>query len=50
MPVSYGAVVSDMGKGVKPHGPHHAPKGAHFNADAPAKVPAKGDDFASGIV
>jgi stage V sporulation protein G len=50
MPVSYGAVVSDMGKGVKSHGPHGAPKGAHFNGDAPAKTPAKGDDFASGIV
>ena len=51
VPVSYGAVVSDMGKGVKPHGPHAAPKGTHFNSDAPtAKVPAKGDDFASGIV
>ena len=50
MPVSYGAVVSEMGRGVKTHGPHAAPKGTHFNADAPAKVPAKGDDFASGIV
>lgn len=49
-PVSYGAVVSDMGKGVKSHAPHPAPKGTHFGADAPAKVPAKGDDFASGIV
>jgi stage V sporulation protein G len=52
IPVSYGAVVSDMGRGVKPHGPHPAPKGAHFATDVPAsaKVPAKGDDFASGIV
>ena len=50
MPVSYGAVVSDMAKGVKSHGPHAAPKGAHFNGDAPVKTPAKGDDFASGIV
>jgi stage V sporulation protein G len=51
VPVSYGAVVADMGKGVKPHAAHAAPKGTHFNTDAPAaKVPAKGDDFASGIV
>jgi stage V sporulation protein G len=51
MPVSYGAVVADMGRAVKPHGPHAAPKGAHFATDAPvAKTPTKGDDFASGIV
>ncbi len=50
MPVSYGAVVSDLGKGVKSHGPHPAAKGAHFNGEAPAKTPAKGDDFGSGIV
>ena len=51
MPVSYGAVVSDMAKGVKSHGPHSPTKGTHFNSDAPAaKMPAKGDDFASGIV
>ena len=51
VPVSYGAVVTEMGSGVKPHGPHAAPKGTHFNTDAPAaKMPAKGDDFASGIV
>jgi stage V sporulation protein G len=50
VPVSYGAAVSDMAKGVKPHAAHAAPKGTHFT-DAPAnKVPAKGDDFASGIV
>ena len=48
---SYGAMVAEMGKGMKAHGPHTAPKGTHFHTDAPAaKVPAKGtDDFASGI-
>jgi len=51
MPVSYGAVVSDMSKSVKPHAGHAAPKGTHFNSDAPAaKVPAKGEDFGAGIV
>ncbi|HUR55415.1 MAG TPA: SpoVG family protein [Gemmataceae bacterium] len=54
IPVSYGNVVAEMGaKAVKPHGPHPAPKGTHFNtADAPAaKVrAAKDDDFGSGIV
>jgi stage V sporulation protein G len=51
VPVTYGAVVSDMGKGVKPHGPHAAPKGTHFNTDAPAaKMPAKTDDFGAGIM
>jgi stage V sporulation protein G len=51
LPVSYGAVVSDMSKGVKPHGPHAAPKGTHFNADTPAaKVPVKGEDFGAGIM
>ena len=52
VPASYGTVVSDMaGKAVKPHGPHAAPKGTHFHADAPAaKAAAKGDDFGAGIV
>jgi stage V sporulation protein G len=51
VPVSYGAVVSDMGKAVKPHGPHATPKGTHFNADVPAaKMPTKGDDFGAGIM
>ena len=51
MPVSYGNVVSEMGKGVRAHGGHAAPKGTHFHTDAPAgKTPAGGtDDFAAGI-
>jgi stage V sporulation protein G len=50
-PVSYGTVVNDMGKATKAHGPHPAPKGTHFQADAPAaKAAAKGDDFGAGIV
>jgi stage V sporulation protein G len=51
LPVSYGSVVSDLGRGVKPHGGHTAPKGTHFRTDAPArKTPVRGDeDFASGI-
>ena len=51
VPVSYGSVVSEMGKGVKAHGPHPAPKGTHFHttdAPAPAKA-AKPDGFADGI-
>lgn len=52
VPVSYGAVVSDMGKATKAHGPHAAPKGTHFHTDAPAaKAAAKnGDDFGAGIM
>jgi stage V sporulation protein G len=52
VPVSYGTVVSDMSRGTKTHGPHAAPKGTHFHADAPAaKTAAKaGDDFGAGIV
>ncbi len=51
-PVSYGSVVSDMGKATKSHSAHAAPKGTHFHTDAPAtKTPAKnGDDFGAGIV
>jgi stage V sporulation protein G len=55
-PASYGTVVSEMGgpRGVRPHGPHHAPKGMHFGAaDAPAARvrPGRDDDgFGSGIV
>ena len=53
-PISYGSVVSEMGsKAVKPHGPHVAPKGTHFNtADAPSvKVRSgKEDDFGTGIM
>ncbi len=53
-PVSYGAVVSELGgKGVK-HGPHAAPKGTHFHAPEapPAKARAAKDDetFGTGIV
>lgn len=53
IPVSYGAVVTEMGtKAVKPHGPHVAPKGTHFNtSDAPASRLRAGKDesFGSGI-
>ena len=50
VPVSYGAVVSEMGKTVKPHGAHAAPKGTHFHtADAPAQTAKKADGFADGI-
>jgi stage V sporulation protein G len=50
-PVSYGSMVSEMGKSVKTHGPHSAPRGTHFHADSPArKTAAKGDDFGAGIV
>jgi stage V sporulation protein G len=49
-PVSYGEMV---GKAVKPHGPHAAPKGTHFGADAPAakaRTGSEGDGFGSGIM
>jgi stage V sporulation protein G len=50
LPVSYGAVVAEMGKGVKAHGPHAAPKGTHFHgADAPAQTAKKADGFADGV-
>ena len=52
VPASYGGVVSEMGKTVKPHGAHPAPKGTHFHtSDAPAQTAkaAKPDDFAEGI-
>jgi len=51
-PVSYGTMVSEMNKGVKPHGAHPAPKGTHFNSDMPAaKTSMKAaDDFGSGLV
>jgi stage V sporulation protein G len=50
-PVSYGSMVSEMGKGVRAHAPHPAPKGTHFHSDAPAsKATAKhSDDFGAGI-
>jgi stage V sporulation protein G len=52
VPVSYGTMVSEMNKGVKPHGAHPAPKGTHFNTDMPVtKTAAKStDDFGSGLV
>ncbi len=52
VPVSYGTMVSEMGKPARTHGPHTAPKGTHFHTDAPAsKSPAKNsDDFSTGIV
>jgi stage V sporulation protein G len=50
VPVSYGGMVSEMGKGVKAHGGHAAPKGTHFHgSDAPAAKVAKPDGFADGI-
>lgn len=51
-PVSYGAMVADMGKTTKAHNGHAAPKGTHFHTDAPStKASAKnGDDFGAGIV
>ncbi|HJZ57886.1 MAG TPA: SpoVG family protein [Gemmataceae bacterium] len=53
-PASYGSVVSEMGSksGMRPHGPHAAPKGTHFGAaDAPAaRARAKDDDFGAGLV
>ena len=50
-PVSYGSMVSEMGKGVRAHAPHAAPKGTHFHTEAPAgKTVAKAtDDFGAGI-
>ena len=54
VPVSYGAVVSEVGgKAVRPHGPHPAPKGTHFHpAEAPAAKARAGepDGFGTGIV
>lgn len=53
IPVSYGAVVSEMGtKSVKPHGGHSGPKGTHFTTnDAPAQRvrSSKDDGFSNGI-
>jgi stage V sporulation protein G len=51
VPVSYGGMVSEMGKSVKTHGPHPAPKGTHFHtSDAPAaKMSKPTDGFADGI-
>jgi stage V sporulation protein G len=51
VPVSYGGMVSEMGKSVKSHGAHPAPKGTHFHtSDAPAaKMSKPADGFADGI-
>lgn len=51
VPVSYGSMVNEMGKSVKSHGPHPAPKGTHFHtSDAPAaKLSKPVDGFADGI-
>ncbi len=50
VPVSYGGVVAEMGKAVKAHGAHPAPKGTHFHTtDAPAAKVSKPDGFADGI-
>ena len=53
LPVSYGTVVNEMGaKAVRPHGPHAAPKGTHFNAGAPTAAARKNadDGFGTGIM
>ena len=50
-PASYGTVVSEMGKAVRPHGPHSAPKGTHFNAaEAPAPRAKADKGFGDGIL
>lgn len=50
VPVSYGGVVAEMGKGVKASTAHPAPKGTHFHTtDAPAQTAKKPDGFADGI-
>ena len=51
VPVSYSGVVSEMGKSVKSHAAHAAPKGTHFHtSDAPtAKAARPSDGFADGI-
>ena len=50
LPVSYGTMVSEMGKTVKAHTGHTAPKGTHFHTnDAPAAKMTKLDGFADGI-
>ncbi|MBA4189741.1 MAG: stage V sporulation protein G [Planctomycetaceae bacterium] len=51
LPVSYGSMVSEMGKSVRAHSPHSAPKGTHFHTEAPVgKSVAKAvDEFGAGI-
>jgi stage V sporulation protein G len=51
VPVTYGNMVSEMGKAVKAHAAHPAPKGTHFHtSDAPAQTAkAKPEGFADGI-
>ena len=52
VPVSYGAVVTEMARGVKAHAPHAAPKGTHFQktpAPAAARMAKADDGFANGI-
>lgn len=50
VPASYGGVVAEMGRGVKAHGPHAAPKGTHFHTgDAPAAAAKPAEGFADGI-
>jgi stage V sporulation protein G len=50
--ISYGAVVSEMGKQYKSHGPHQpAQRGTHMTAPTTAPVKAKaGEDFGAGIL
>ena len=50
VPASYGGVVAEMGKVVKAHAAHPAPKGTHFHTtDAPSQTVKKPEGFADGI-
>jgi stage V sporulation protein G len=50
LPISYGSVVSEMGKTVKAHSGHSTPKGTHLHtSDTPAAKMTKTDGFADGI-
>ena len=50
VPASYGGVVAEMGKAVKAHAAHPAPKGTHFHTtDAPSQTVKKPEGFADGI-
>jgi stage V sporulation protein G len=49
LPVSYGTMVTEMGKGVKPHAAHPAPKGTHFGTEAKPAAKAA-EDFGAGLV
>jgi stage V sporulation protein G len=51
VPLTYGGMVAESGKGTKVHGGHAAPKGTHFQTqDAPAvKANKPAEGFADGI-